>query len=72
VPNWRKEDSMSSKWNHSMCVICWYEKNPEREPHVITDADEDTCCFCGLKSKAGIYVREDPKDLRCKGEHDDE
>ena len=58
-----------SKWTHAICQICWYEKNPGREPVTVLNGTEQICCFCGLKSKSGIYVREDPKGLRCEGEH---
>jgi len=31
----------------------------------------DTCCFCGHLNADGIYVRRDPEETLCKGEHKD-
>jgi hypothetical protein len=30
---------------------------------------DETCCFCGEVTSAGIYVRHDPYELRCQGNH---
>ena len=38
--------------------------------------EEELCCFCGRTlinmTHGGIYVREDPAGLRCKGDHKDD
>ena len=35
--------------------------------------EEEDCCFCGATlfspANVGIYVRHNPEELRCKGEH---
>jgi hypothetical protein len=61
-----------SKWTHAICVECWDKQQPGREPVTVLNGTEQTCCFCGQPTKAGIYIREDPKGMRCEGQHDDE
>jgi len=38
----------------------------------LIDPEEETCCFCGKKTVAGIYVRESPLKVKrwCRG-HDE-
>ncbi len=62
---------MRSPWNHSTCEPCWELANPGRFPVRIKPRLEEVCCFCGDKSTSGIYVREDPGKVCCKGEHGD-
>jgi len=64
-----------SRWTHNICEICWYSMtmNPGRVP-VRTKPNArhiDTCCFCGHLNADGIYVRRDPEETLCKGEHKD-
>jgi hypothetical protein len=33
------------------------------------DGDTEKCCWCGKEHSSGIYVREDPTKLMCKGMH---
>jgi hypothetical protein len=59
-----------SRWTHSICVECWIARNPGRKPvRVITEEKPQPCCFCGDSHVSGIYVRHDPEELICKGEH---
>ena len=58
-----------SRWNHSTCMFCWLKREPDRDPVIMTKAPTETCCFCGDEHSTGIYVREDPENTRCKGEH---
>jgi len=60
-----------SKWNHSMCILCWRLRRGNREPFRLKDPKETICCFCGEKHQSGIFVRADPESTICKGEHDD-
>lgn len=60
-----------SKWTHSICDDCWHKKEPEIEPSRLVDVIGNICCFCGLLTTSGIYVREDPTELLCKGVHND-
>lgn len=57
-------------WRHSICVECWNEKNPDRQAHRLVEAEENKCCFCGKQHSSGIFVRADPNETPCKGQHD--
>lgn len=52
-----------------MCAACWAVRFGEKEPVRVKGADVETCCYCGGPAGAGIYVRDDPKELRCLGNH---
>ena len=60
-------------WNHSICETCWNARNPEREAiklrEEFRDERPDTCCFCGKLHGSGIYIRHEPAELLCKGNH---
>lgn len=62
-----------SRWNHSICEKCWNTRNPEREPvklrEEFRDEKAEPCCYCGVMHCSGIYLRDDPSVLRCKGNH---
>ena len=51
-------------WTHAICTMCWVERNPDRDPHQLVNAKAETCCFCGMNTTAGIYVRADPNALK--------
>ena len=66
-------------WNHRICGDCWlgdpekfhWDENGDchfRPPVQIKDIEPGVCCFCGNKTKLGIFVRADPKTLNCKCE----
>ena len=60
-------------WTHRICDQCWQQKHPDRGPIQVTGIDEGVCCFCGGQA-GGIYVRADPRTLKCEGkgpEHED-
>lgn len=63
---------------HAICAACWQrrcarQRTPLRVPVRVVGAGIDACCFCGVFSTAGIYVREcsDPTLLdaatHCRG-----
>lgn len=56
---------MSERWNHPICDDCWKEREPDREPVRIKNPSEHTCCFCGVGTTSGIWVRQDPVPLGC-------
>jgi len=60
---------MSNKWRHSICDKCWELRCPAREPVRLKDISKEICCFCGEFHFSGIFVREDPEELLCKGIH---
>jgi hypothetical protein len=64
---------MSSPWTHSICETCWRLRHPDNQPVRIReeyrDESPERCCFCARKHGSGIYVRNDPKELLCNGNH---
>lgn len=60
------------QWTHVICEKCWNAKNPNRIALTVIDGEEEICCFCGNKTKAGIFIREHPKNTPfCKCTNDD-
>ncbi len=59
---------MRSKWTHVICVECWLERN-SNDPITVKGGMRELCCYCGRSTNGGIYVRDNPNDLRCRGEH---
>ena len=64
---WR--DQELSPWTHPMCESCWKQRDPTREPYRLELGSLELCCFCGAVTCSGIFVRNDPKALLCKGQH---
>ena len=60
-------------WNQPICNLCWQEKNPERNPYRLKTAltKEETCAYCGNKTRSGIYVRDDPANVEFKQKRED-
>ncbi len=59
-----------SEWTHIICDDCWDARHPINPSRRLDSGDEGVCCFCGKQTYSGIYVREDPKNLMCKGQHE--
>lgn len=55
-----------SEWNHSICVVCWNTRNPDRQTMMHADGPYEVCCFCGKYHASGIYVRMDPAEMKCR------
>jgi len=51
-------------WTHPICEACWSERNPNREPVTVNNGNIETCCYCGEHTKSGIYIREDPVNVK--------
>ena len=61
-----------SEWTHSTCDACWVERRGDEVAYRVLHAERETCCFCGLTHKSGIYVRHDGAMLpRCGGHEED-
>jgi hypothetical protein len=58
-----------SRWTHSLCMRCWKSREGDRMPVSVKEAGEYACCACGAKTTSGIFVRGNPVEFRCKGEH---
>lgn len=50
---------------HNICVSCWDRKNPGEQATRVLESAEETCCYCGTATKAGIYVRDTPTNTNC-------
>lgn len=55
-------------WTHPICEVCWEERNPNRQPVKVKDAETEICGFCGEHTNSGIYVRENPDNVKFKKE----
>jgi hypothetical protein len=52
-------------WTHAICELCWSKLckakgEPGRNPVRMIETVEESCCFCGYPTIAGIYIRRDP------------
>lgn len=56
-----------SRWTHAICEACWNKRNPDRQAARVVDTSPTECCFCGSPTGAGIFVRESPENVLCKG-----
>lgn len=60
---------MSNAWRHSICIGCWENKNGPQPPFELNSKETETCCYCGRSHSSGIFVRDDPKEVKCQGKH---
>jgi len=65
-------------FNHTVCEVCWFARNPARFPIMLVrlqgDNRLDRCCLCGSTKLTRIWTRLDPdaEPLRCDpATHDD-
>lgn len=61
-----------STWTHSICDDCFsdrYDGQPPT-PHRMKEPDIEACCYCGRMHHSGIYVRDDPAQVACGGQHE--
>lgn len=47
-------------WTHAQCDNCWNKRENTRIPTRLTDPDTESCCYCGIYTRSGIYRREKP------------
>ena len=59
-----------SQFTHSICDPCWIKRERDRIPHRLKERTTEICCFCGVAHNSGIYVREQPHLVLCKGDCD--
>lgn len=57
-----------SAWTHTLCDRCWALRNGVLATPILNDIEDERCCQCG-KACRGIFIREDPGMMRCKGMH---
>lgn len=56
-------------WSHGVCLACYRELHPGREPGPMAPPSPGMCCRCGGRLAHGIYVRADPASMLCQGTH---
>jgi hypothetical protein len=62
--------NVKASWDHAQCAKCWNDANPDRATaNEDTERDSEKCCFCGMQTQSGIFVRHDPRLLICQGKH---
>jgi hypothetical protein len=59
---------MGSVWTHAICHECWNRRQPDKR--ILVTLGDELCCFCQRPRAAGIYVRENPAHLACRGQHE--
>jgi hypothetical protein len=47
--------------------MCWVRTRPQQEPTRVTVPNWERCCGCGALTISGIYLREEPEALKCRG-----
>lgn len=52
-------------YTHPVCAVCFSELHPDRSPTRLAPAEAEACCYCGIGTASGIYVRADPRDMPC-------
>ncbi len=58
---------MPTLWTHNICAACWNLAQPGREPTTLLGPEREMCCFCQRINTDGIYMRQDPQLVACKG-----
>ena len=53
-----------ASWNQPCCEYDWEKRHPNRQPVRVTDSKVEKCAWCGRKTVSGIYVREDPHNVK--------
>lgn len=62
---------MKPEWTHIICRACWKREKGDKTPHRLVNAPVELCCFCRVEETGeGIYLREDPRTLACRGIHE--
>ena len=58
-------DGKNYSFTQAMCVLCWEEKHGPRQPVTVRHEHrtDETCCFCGLATRSGIFTRVDPRTV---------
>ena len=52
-----------SDFTQPLCEECWIERNGERQPVRLREAELERCCLCAKYNTDGIYTRIDPKTV---------
>lgn len=51
-------------WTHGCCDECWDERHDYAAKRIKAEYRErENCCYCGMTTLSGIYVRENPAEV---------
>ena len=51
-------------WNQPICEYDWEKRHPDRTPVRVRDRKSEKCAYCGRETTSGIYVRDDPHNVK--------
>lgn len=51
-------------WTQPICDDCWDEQRPDRPSPRTETGEPEICSWCGLATMSGIYLRENPDNVR--------
>jgi hypothetical protein len=56
----------TTSWTHNICYDCWHKEHEADDiPVRVRDCEPKQCCYCGRWTMEGIFVRDDPKMMKC-------
>ena len=65
-----------SRFDHPSCVDCWNANHPRRAVSAntarYTRGPAEVCCWCNRVTHSGIYIRLDPENIPCHGNHSED
>lgn len=53
-------------WNQPQCDDCWYEARGRTAPVRVKPeyAERQVCAYCGAHTQGGIFVRDNPENVK--------
>jgi hypothetical protein len=58
-------------WTQAICQKDWEKRYPGIAPTVLVDPIGEICAYCGEVTKDGIYIRDDPANVKFPREKED-
>jgi hypothetical protein len=62
-----------SRWTHAICGPCFQRivgRSSETATRLVEQYRvEEACCFCAQRTSDGIYIRKNPHNTPCQGNH---
>ena len=52
-----------SIWTHVICEKCWKDTGHDFEPTRFIPPETEICCYCGVETNSGIYIRNNPDNV---------
>jgi len=59
----KSQSHPSYSWTQPICLGCYAERCPGREPLRMIDPPEERCCDCAMTTNMGVYLRVDPSTV---------